>query len=165
MKKKLESFTWSNAPTCYLNQTESMKDIESQAIEYAEALNDIADVLDMPTGATSAEIVKQARNRWSDGIHSCHDHCMRERCVERRNLKTMREALEAADECLALIEDVEYRAQGYVKHREGIRGHQLIATHGGGAKCSHGNCEINQPCDARSMRSFRRPNGRTAAGE
>jgi hypothetical protein len=47
-----------------------MKDIESQAIEYAEALNDIADVLDMPTGATSADIVKKARNLWANGIHT-----------------------------------------------------------------------------------------------
>jgi len=71
-----------------------MKDIESQAIEYAEALNDIADVLDMPTGATSAEIVKKARNRWANGIHTCHDRCSRERCVERRKMKAMRDALE-----------------------------------------------------------------------
>ena len=73
---------------------EIMKDIESQAIEYAEALNDIADVLDMPTGATAAEIVERARNRWANGIHTCHERCTRERCVERRKLKTMREALD-----------------------------------------------------------------------
>lgn len=89
---------------------EIMKDIESQAIEYAEALNDIADVLDMPTGATAAEIAERARNRWANGIHTCHDHCTRERCVERRRMKAMREALEAADECLALIEDVGHGA-------------------------------------------------------
>ena len=71
-----------------------MKDIESQAIEYAEALNDIADVLDMPTGATAAEIVERARNRWANGLHTCHERCTRERCVERRKLKTMREALD-----------------------------------------------------------------------
>lgn len=87
-----------------------MKGIESQAIEYAEALNDIADVLDMPIGATSAEIVKKARNRWANGIHTCHDGCSRERCVERRKMKAMREALEAADECLALIKDVGHGA-------------------------------------------------------
>lgn len=87
-----------------------MKNIESQAIEYAEALNDIADVLDMPTGATSAEIVKKARNRWANGIHTCHDKCSRERCVERRRIRSMREALEAADECLALIEDAGHGA-------------------------------------------------------
>lgn len=71
-----------------------MKDIESQAIEYAEALNDIADVLDMPIGATSAEIVEKARNRWANGIHTCHDKCTRERCVERRKMKSMQDALE-----------------------------------------------------------------------
>ena len=71
-----------------------MKDIESQAIEYAEALNDIADVLDMPTGATAADIVRTARNRWATGIHTCSDNCTRERCVERRKMKAMREALE-----------------------------------------------------------------------
>lgn len=89
---------------------ETMKDIESQAIEYAEALNDIADVLDMPTGATAAEIVERARNRWANGLHTCGERCTRERCVERRKLKTMREALEAADKCLALIEDVAHGA-------------------------------------------------------
>lgn len=73
---------------------EIMKDIESQAIEYAEALNDIAEVLDMPTGATAAEIVEAASNRWANGIHTCHERCTRERCVERRKLKAMREALE-----------------------------------------------------------------------
>ncbi|MFO0201961.1 MAG: hypothetical protein ACK528_02415 [Alphaproteobacteria bacterium] len=71
-----------------------MKDIESQAIEYAEALSDIADVLNMPTGATAADIVKKARNRWASGIHTCHDKCTRERCVERRKMKTMQYALE-----------------------------------------------------------------------
>ena len=71
-----------------------MKDIESQAIEYAEALNDIADALDIPTGAKSAEIVQAARNRWANGIHTCHDKCSRERCVERRKMRSMREALE-----------------------------------------------------------------------
>lgn len=58
----------------------------------------------------SAEIVKKARDRWANGIHTCHDHCTRERCVERRKIKAMREALEAADECLALIEDVGHGA-------------------------------------------------------
>jgi hypothetical protein len=75
-------------------QHETMKDIESQAIEYAEALNDIADALDIPTGAKSAEIVQAARNRWATGIHTCHDKCSRERCVERRKMRLMREALE-----------------------------------------------------------------------
>ena len=84
----------SSAPTCSLNQPEIMKDIESQAMEYAEALNDIADVLNMPTGATAAEIVQKARDRWANGIHTCHERCTRERCVERRKLKAMREALE-----------------------------------------------------------------------
>ena len=87
-----------------------MKGIESQAIEYAEALIDIADVPGMPTGATAADIVKKACNRWANGIHTCSDRCTRERCVERRKMKAMREALEAADECLALIEDVGHGA-------------------------------------------------------
>ena len=38
-----------------------MKSIEHQAEEYAEALNDIADILDMPTGQTPAEIVEAVR--------------------------------------------------------------------------------------------------------
>ena len=62
-----------------------MKDIESPAtgyaaMEYAEALNDIADVLEMPTGATAAEIVKAARNRWASGIHTYHERYHREKC-------------------------------------------------------------------------------------
>ena len=98
-----------------------MKDIESQAMEYAEALNDIADVLNMPTGATAAEIVQKARDRWANGIHTCHERCTRERCVERRKLKAMREALKAADECLALIEDVGHGAMmGNVSVTRGI---------------------------------------------
>ena len=118
--KRAEDFV-SSAPTCSLNQPEIMKDIESQAMEYAEALNDIADVLNMPTGATAAEIVQKARDRWANGIHTCHERCTRERCVERRKLKAMREALEAANECLALIEDVGHGAMmGNVSVTRGI---------------------------------------------
>lgn len=61
-----------------------MKDIESQAFEYAEALNDIADLLDMPTGASPADIAQAAKNKWASGIHSCHDHCQRPICILRR---------------------------------------------------------------------------------
>jgi hypothetical protein len=39
--------------------------IEDQTLEYAEALNDIADILQLPTGVTSAEIVS-AINIWRD---------------------------------------------------------------------------------------------------
>jgi hypothetical protein len=42
-----------------------MKTIEDMAHEYAEALNDIADILDMPTGSTAAQIVTAARDRWA----------------------------------------------------------------------------------------------------
>lgn len=38
-----------------------MKTIEDQTLEYAEALNDIADILQLPTGVTSAEIVAACR--------------------------------------------------------------------------------------------------------
>ena len=38
-----------------------MKTIEDQTLEYAEALNDIADILQLPTGVTSAEIVSACR--------------------------------------------------------------------------------------------------------
>jgi hypothetical protein len=38
-----------------------MKTIEDQTLEYAEALNDIADILQLPTGVTSAEIVATCR--------------------------------------------------------------------------------------------------------
>jgi Mg2+/Co2+ transporter CorC len=82
-----------------------MKDIESQAVEYAEALSDIAEVLGMNTGATSAEIVNKARKRFADGIYKCHDDCARERCIDRHKIKVLRKALEDADECLALIQD------------------------------------------------------------
>jgi hypothetical protein len=35
-----------------------MKTIEEQAEEYAEALNDIADIMDLPTGNSSRDIVE-----------------------------------------------------------------------------------------------------------
>ena len=38
-----------------------MKTIEDQTLEYAEALNDIADILQLPTGVTSTEIVAACR--------------------------------------------------------------------------------------------------------
>lgn len=61
-----------------------MKTIEDRAHEYAEALNDIADMLDMPTGSTSIQIVKAAGKEWANGIHTCHDQCPRAMCVLRR---------------------------------------------------------------------------------
>lgn len=42
-----------------------MKTIEDQTLEYAEALNDIADILQLPTGVTAAEIVA-AMKIWRD---------------------------------------------------------------------------------------------------
>jgi hypothetical protein len=39
---------------------QTMKTTEEMAHEYAEALDDIADLLDMPTGGAAYEIVEQA---------------------------------------------------------------------------------------------------------
>ena len=39
----------------------------NKAAECAESLNDIADLLDMPTGTTPSEIVEKARIRWATG--------------------------------------------------------------------------------------------------
>lgn len=47
----------------------TMKTIEQQAIEHAEALHDIADILDLPTGATPAEIVEAVRREASESLH------------------------------------------------------------------------------------------------
>lgn len=63
------------------------------AHEYAEALDDIADLLDMPTGATPTKIVKAARKEWANGIHTCHDQCPRAMCALRRERDAFRDAL------------------------------------------------------------------------
>ena len=71
-----------------------MKSIESQAEEYAEALNDIADVLGMPTGSTSSQIAEAVESRWAAGIHSCGDNCKRTACVLRRERDGYKSALD-----------------------------------------------------------------------
>jgi len=45
-----------------------MKTIEQCAEEYAEALADIADVLDLPTGYSPSDVVDAARIKWANGI-------------------------------------------------------------------------------------------------
>lgn len=45
--------------------------LEDQCSEYAEALNDIADMLRLPTGVTSAEIVEACRNLRNSVIETC----------------------------------------------------------------------------------------------
>jgi len=47
------------------------------------------------------------------------------------------------------------RARGYVRHEKVLRRHRLVPTAGGGAYCTRSNCEINQPCDSKSMELFR----------
>ena len=47
-----------------------MKTIEDQTLEYAEALNDIADILQLPTGVTSAEIVAACRESLSRPVQT-----------------------------------------------------------------------------------------------
>jgi hypothetical protein len=78
---------------------------EDMAHEYAEALNNIADMLDMPTGSTPAEIVKMAGNRWARGIHTCHDQCTRQMCVIRRERDVAISALNALRACIIELED------------------------------------------------------------
>jgi hypothetical protein len=45
--------------------------LEDQAVEYAEALNDIADMLRLPTGATSADIVAACHSMRNMIIEEC----------------------------------------------------------------------------------------------
>lgn len=52
-----------------------------------EALNDIAEMLYLPSGSTAAEIVEEVGRRWADGIHSCGTRCQRTLCVQRRELR------------------------------------------------------------------------------
>lgn len=62
----------------------------AKAYEYVEALNDIADFLGLPTGATPRQVVEAAENAWARGLHTCSDYCMREACVLRRELAAER---------------------------------------------------------------------------
>jgi hypothetical protein len=71
-----------------------MKTIEQCAEEYAEALADIADVLDLPTGYSSSDVVDAARIKWAKDIHSCHHECQRPACIMRRDMAAMKSALE-----------------------------------------------------------------------
>jgi hypothetical protein len=64
MSEKLESNTPSDAATC-------SRSLEDQAVEYAEALNDIADTLQLPTGVTSAEIVAACQRTRNIAIEEC----------------------------------------------------------------------------------------------
>lgn len=63
------------------------RSLEDQAVEYAEALNDIAEMLYLPSGSTAAEIVEGVGRRWAHGIHSCGPQCQRTLCVQRRELR------------------------------------------------------------------------------
>ncbi len=48
------------------------------------------------------------------------------------------------------------RARGYVRHVEGVRGHKIVGTWSGGAKCLRANCELMQPCDKEMMSANRK---------
>ena len=54
-----------------LDGTPCSRSLEDQAAEYAEALNDIADMLHLPTGTTSAEIVAACQRMRNIVIEEC----------------------------------------------------------------------------------------------
>lgn len=47
------------------------RSLEDQAHEYAEALNDIADLLELPTGSTASDIVDACRTMRNAVIEEC----------------------------------------------------------------------------------------------
>ena len=54
----------------FMNSPKSLydSDCEKKAVEYGELLNDMADVLDLPTGSTPADVldaVKEMRDDWA----------------------------------------------------------------------------------------------------
>ena len=61
-----------------------MKTIEDQTLEYAEALNDIADILQLPTGVTSAEIVAACRELLNVKAHTQKERVRRSENTENK---------------------------------------------------------------------------------
>lgn len=60
-------------------------------MDNTSAINEIADMLDLPAGHTPEDVVQAARNAWARGIHTCNTGCSRPLCVARRENARLRE--------------------------------------------------------------------------